>query len=303
MPKHKYEHHKFNRASLALIEQANQIIAKYEEQGFVLTIRQLYYRLVAANVIPNRERSYKNLISTMTLARLAGLVDWLAFEDRTRGVRVFPSWESDKEIVAGTVEQFRRDRWASQPYRPEVWVEKQALEGVVASICSEVGVPYFVCRGHNSISEMWQGAQRLRRYVQGRQKPVVFYLGDHDPTGMHIPQNLADRLDLFAALDKTVRRIALNMSQIRALNPPPQPAKETDSRYRKYHEKFGNDVYELDALEPEYMRDLILGEIGKIRDEDAWQREGAIEQEQRGRLAKLSGNYDKAQKYVSRLKK
>lgn len=303
MPKIAYRTgHKFNTASRKLIARSNEIIDDYTSQGLILTIRQLYYVLVTENVIANKERSYKNLIATMTLARLAGLVDWLAFEDRTRGLRDFPSWDTEDEIIRGAAQQFRRDKWKTQKHRPEVWVEKQALEGVISSICSDIEVPFFTCRGYNSSSEMWNGAQRLARHIRDGKTPIVYYLGDHDPSGIHMPKDIADRVHEFIMLDKVINRIALNMSQVRQMKLPPNPAKKTDSRYRAYASKFGDDSYELDAMNPKTLRDLIMGHVAKIRDEKAWKIEVDIEIEAKAHLAKIADNYGKVRKYVDRLK-
>ena len=62
----------FRPASLDLIGKIERIMQEYIADGFVLTVRQLYYQLVARDIIPNTEWSYKNTVSLVNNARLAG---------------------------------------------------------------------------------------------------------------------------------------------------------------------------------------------------------------------------------------
>ena len=120
---------KFRNATLAVIEQANAIIAEYEAQGFTLTLRQLYYQFVARDLIENRQSEYKRLGGIIKDARRAGLIDWAAIEDRTREVHTHSSWDSPACIIDAVARQYREDPWRDQHYRPEVWIEKDALLG------------------------------------------------------------------------------------------------------------------------------------------------------------------------------
>jgi hypothetical protein len=122
----------FRPDSQRIIEQAVEIIEDYTAQGFTLTLRQLYYQFVARDLIPNRQSEYKRLGSIINDARLAGLIDWDMIEDRTRNVRKVSAWESPQEIVSAIAEQYKEDLWAGQSQRVEVWIEKDALVGVVA---------------------------------------------------------------------------------------------------------------------------------------------------------------------------
>lgn len=125
MPKIKYVARNFSAASKDLIDKANIIIAEYEGQGFKLTLRQLYYQYVSRDFIPNTMKSYKNLGSVINDARLAGLIDWNAIEDRTRQVVTVNHWDNPSDIVSACASQFRIDKWEGQKFRPEVWIEKE----------------------------------------------------------------------------------------------------------------------------------------------------------------------------------
>ncbi len=269
MPKIKYVDQTFQAGTLALIKQCNAIIAEYTAQGFILTLRQLYYQLVSRDVIANRQKEYKRLGSIVNDARLAGLIDWTAIEDRTRELRKQPEWDNPAEIVEACADQFRVDLWDGQKYRPEVWIEKDALLGVIEGVCNELGVPHFSCRGYTSQSEMWGAGQRLRGYLKRKQIPIIFHFGDHDPSGRDMTRDIVDRLELFMG-GLEVKRLALNMDQVEQYDPPPNPAKTTDSRYQAYIAEFGAESWELDALEPAVIATLIREAVTALIEQDEW---------------------------------
>lgn len=255
---------------LAAVEQANAIVDEYRRQGYALTLRQLYYQHVARGLIENSDRSYKNLGGLISDGRMCGLIDWGAIEDRTRSLRGLQTFSGPAELIAKAKATFRMDLWADQPWRPEVWVEKEALADVVGRICDELRVDFFPCRGYVSQSEQWRAGRRLAAYVQRGQRPIVFHLGDHDPSGIDMTRDNADRLSTFAGVPIQVVRLALNMPQVEQYRPPPNPAKVTDSRFEGYRRLHGDESWELDALQPQVIRDLIAEAVGRLRDEERW---------------------------------
>jgi hypothetical protein len=272
MPRIKYVDIKIRMAGLSLIRKINGIIDEYEAAGYSLTLRQVYYQLVARDVIPNNERSYKNIGTLISDGRLTGLIDWYAIEDRTRYIRRLSHWNSPGDLVAGAASQYRIDLWDTQPRYVEVWIEKDALIGIVEQVAQRYDVPCFSCRGYTSQSEMWSAAQRLSFASQDGSRPcTIIHLGDHDPSGLDMTRDIRERLVLFGAadLELTVNRIALNMDQVEAYNPPPNPAKLTDTRAEKYIAEYGDTSWELDALEPKQLDDLISATIEKYIDQEA----------------------------------
>jgi len=267
-----------------LIENANAIIAEYTEQGYELTLRQLYYQFVARDLIPNTMKSYKNLGSVINDGRLAGMIDWLAIVDRTRNLVSNSHWTSPAEIVETCAKQFQIDKWEGQRYRPEVWIEKDALIGVIENVCQRNDVAYFSCRGYTSQSELWAAGQRLLKYYKAGQIPVVIHLGDHDPSGIDMSRDILDRLVMFTEKTVYVERIALNMDQVRQYGPPPNPAKITDSRAKQYIKKFGHESWELDALEPKVLDKLISDKIKEYRNTKQW---GVKRKEEEAHCARL----------------
>ncbi len=299
MPLICYEERRFTKSSWAIIDAANSIIAEYDAQGFSLTLRQLYYQFVARGWLPNKQSEYKRLGDIMNKARLAGEVDWNALEDRTRNVRANPHWDSPAEVVAAAAAQFRFDLWEDQEYRPEVWIEKDALVGVIEGVCTDYDVPYFACRGYNSQSEQWRAGRRFDQYYRDGQQPLVIHLGDHDPSGIDMTRDNEDRLHVFAEGGVIVERIALNIDQVRKYNPPPNPAKETDSRSPAYVKKFGGQSWELDALDPPVIAQLIRDELESVIDDDKWRARKAAQAEARGTLETLSGRWDEVATFLN----
>lgn len=262
---------RFRDKTLAVIQAANDIISAYQAQGFVLTVRQLYYQFVARDLIPNRVSEYKKLAATIDNARKAGLIDWDAIEDRTRFLRSVSTWDSPGDIIRSAYASYREDWWIDQPAYVEVWIEKDALIGVIEDVCEEYRVPYFACRGYASQSELYTAGKRMYQAARRNKRAVVLHLGDHDPSGIDMTRDLEDRLNMFAyGSGPEVRRLALNMEQIEEYEPPPNPAKDTDSRFYEYQQQFGDSSWELDALEPQVIADLIRSELGDILDFERW---------------------------------
>lgn len=296
----KYQDFKFRESSRALIGQANSIIAEYQAQGFDLTLRQLYYQFVARDIIPNSLASYKNLGSVINDGRLAGLIDWLAIVDRTRELRTLSHWDHPSSIVDACAAQFNVDRWEGQPFRPEVWIEKDALVGVFERTCQELDVPLFSCRGYTSQSEMWVASQRLLRYRKARQTPVIFHFGDHDPSGKDMSRDITDRLELFTSKSLRFERLALNMDQVQQYQPPPNPAKITDSRASAYIAEFGNESWELDALEPTVLDELVRTAIASVIDENLMNEANARQDEYRETLKLVADRFDEVTNFLNR---
>lgn len=287
MPKIAYVSKRFSAKSWVIIEKANEIIAEYAAQGFSLTLRQLYYQFVARDIIPNTMQSYHNLGNVINDARLAGEIDWRAIVDRTRNLQIRSRWESPAEIVAVCADQFHVDMWERQQYHVEVWVEKEALVDVVGHACHPMDVPYFACRGYVSQSEMWEAAQRYLKKEKLGKDLILIHLGDHDPSGIDMTRDINERFEMFMG-GVSVERIALNMDQVRQYNPPPNPAKTTDSRFIDYKRKFGEESWELDAIDPKAMSELIEKKIWEYVDLSIWDEDEEREKEGRARLRKVA---------------
>lgn len=297
----KYENIALRTKAIETIAQANIIIDEYAAQGFSLTLRQLYYQFVARGLLPNTDRSYQNLSTVISNGRRAGLIDWDAIVDRTRFLRGWgETFENPGEAIASAQKDFKVDLWSEQPHYIECWFEKDALLGVFERAGALRRLPLMSCRGYGSDSTWWEAAQRLQgRGADTEQtRPcVILHFGDHDPSGLDMTRDIEARLNLFGAFPE-IKRLALNMNQVRQYNPPPNPAKETDSRFAAYRAEFGDESWELDALSPDVLVRMVEREVAKYIDQAQWERDLAQEQEYKAQLAKASRHWPKLEKVL-----
>lgn len=295
MPRIAYIDRKFSPASMEIIRVANEIVTDYQAQGLSLTLRQLYYRFIARAAFPNTEQSYKRLGSILNDARLAGLLDWNSLEDRTRNLVSRTHWGTPGTIIDGAARSYGIDLWEGQEYRVQVWVEKDALSAIVGTVAERWDTAYFACRGYVSQSEMWDAAQRFIHASEAGQLPVIIHLGDHDPSGIDMTRDIRDRLALFTsrsyADEVEVKRIALNMDQVEEHDPPPNPAKTTDARFTSYSERFGDESWELDALEPRVLSTLIEEALLDYLDVEMFEARQALQERQRVHLSLAASHW------------
>lgn len=269
MPRIQYKEQRITHATEQIIRQANAIINEYTRDGYVLTLRQLYYQFVARGLVANKMQSYRKIGKAVDTGRLLGLIDWEAIVDRTRNLCSIYHSDSARHAVEQVSKTFQIDMWRDQKHRVEIWIEKEALTGILERVCDRNDVPYFAVRGYNSQSEQWRAAQRLEHHIHNGYKPVVIHLGDHDPSGLDASRDIDDRFTLFMG-GTAFERIALNMNQIEELQPPENPAKLTDPRGSEYVAMFGESSWELDALPPDYLDRLVQNTIDRFKDPDTW---------------------------------
>jgi len=302
MPKHQYRDSlHMNKNNEALLSDINDIIDEYAQNGYVLTLRQLYYQLVSRAVIPNEQKEYAKLSTLLVKGRMAGIVDWEAIEDRLR-VPDLPYWVHDiPDAIQDTINSYRLDRQKDQNNYTELWVEKDALSGVLKRITHHFHVRLMVNRGYSSCTAMHDAYKRLAMAKVNEKKSFILYLGDHDPSGLDMVRDISDRLEEFGlnycpyiwyeddpanmdAMDFTIQHIALTQGQIKQYNPPPNPTKVKDPRAKDYLGKFGQTCWEVDALPPNVLNKLVTAEIEKLMDMRLFNAQ--IEQEKKD-VAKL----------------
>lgn len=294
-----YRNFNFRADTTALIVYMNGLIETYQRQGFTLSVRQLYYQLVARDKIENTDRSYKRVASIINDGRLAGLIDWDAIEDRNRDIEIRSRWDSGASIIDACASSYHMDMWDNQFTRPYVIVEKAALVGVLGTVCRRFDVPLLAARGYPSVSIVREMVEEhIGPALASGQQVEVIHLGDHDPSGIDMTRDLQDRFQMFIEPDDfdrfTLSRIALEMSQIEEKRPPPNPAKTTDSRFQGYRKKFGDESWELDALEPSYMSDLVENHIEQFIDKSNWADRATEIDDTKNRLAKTAREWRKA---------
>lgn len=301
---------KFGSAASEMLGDICAILDSYAAQGYDLSLRQLYYQLVSRNLVANTERSYKNIGVLVSDARMAGIIDWDMINDRGRVCVKNPHWEGPKDFLDSVAPQFRLDLWEGQPNYVEVMVEKQALEGVLVPVCRKYDVPFTANKGYSSSSALYEASKRFLKKAQSRPGYDgglhVIYLGDHDPSGIDMSRDVEDRLDVFVKTSQNrcgeigpreipaveVHRVALNMDQIKRMNPPENPAKLTDSRSGSYIRRFGNSSWELDAIEPSKLARLVSTSIEGLLDMDLFRERWKKQDEVRNLLIKFGGGYE-----------
>lgn len=289
---------KFRDPTRRVIMLANGIIDEYMADGYDLTLRQLYYQFVARDLIPNSQSEYNKLGSILSDARLAGLVDWDAIKDRTRAMD--ENWHclSPQSLMAGVARDYAIDLRSDQDCYIEVWVEKEALVGIIEKACQEVDVPWFACRGYVSLTAMYEASKRFVAAEEDAKETIIFQLGDHDPSGIDMTRDIQDRLNMFGSTVR-VNRIALNMDQVDEYNPPSNPAKLTDSRCGGYMDRFGDESWELDALDPHILTELIKTSVAGFTDPDKIETKEYEQEEQREILQKITIHWDKVKKLLA----
>lgn len=293
---------RFGEESRRLIDVVNRILGEYARQGYDLSLRQLYYQMVARDLLPqkwadkktgsvNNLHSYKNLGSLVNDARLAGFVDWDMIVDRNRVTLKNPHWDNPGQIVEAAAQQFRIDKWARQPVHVEIMVEKDALSGVLAPVCRGLDVRFTANKGYPSSSILYEMSKRYLDALDQGKDVFVLHLGDHDPSGIDMTRDLQVRLGLFCDSPIDVRRLALNMDQVEQYNPPENPAKTTDTRAAGYIRLYGTSSWELDALEPNVLAALVRSFVLSVRDDDLWSEAEAEENEMRSKLQEFADTW------------
>jgi hypothetical protein len=272
------------KANIERLNTINAIIDQYLADGYIMTLRQLYYQLVSREVIPNNVKEYSKLSILLKKGRMAGIVDWAAIEDRGRQPRLPYHVDSVADALNDTYEQYRLDRQAGQPYYIEIWVEKDALSNVMSRVTNEYHVRLMVNKGYSSCSAMHDAYLRFYRHLKySKQKGKILYFGDHDPSGKDMVRDIRDRLCEFG-LDESVIEVlnpALTMDQVRTYELPENPAKITDPRAAWYIQEYGQHSWELDALEPPILIDIVTQSLMEYMDQDIYQERLGLEDEQK----------------------
>jgi len=275
--------------------QVNEILDEYKHQGYVLTLRQLYYQLVSRDIIPNNQKEYAKLSDLLTRGRMCGEVDWNGIEDRVRVPKLPYCADDLADALSDIHAQYRNDRQKNMPYYCEIWCEKDALSSVLYRVTERYHIPLIVNRGYSSCSAMYEAYNRLR--VQDR-PCIILYFGDHDPSGLDMVRDITERLEEFGMRSETdvnnffrdgqyefhVRHVGLTTAQVEQYEPPPNPAKITDPRAKGYIARYGNISWELDALPPAVLSKLLVEHIEEFIDKDILNDNLAREKQDRDKL-------------------
>jgi hypothetical protein len=270
----------------------NQVVG--ETPGIQWTVRQMYYRMVTMKVIPNKPSAYKGFDAQLVRLREDGEIDDDLFVDSARTVTGGDEENMDlDEFFKERLEDMQTDSvlfskalWKDQPYNIMVVLEKDALARLVEEVTAKYRIPLAVGRGYSSRTQILRmvdkyddGSDDLEN---GEEKTnLILYLGDHDPTGLDIERSLEDRFNQEYSGDFTIERIALTFEQAKTMGFVPDPTKPKDARASGYVQKYGNQAWELDAIEPRLFQKMIRERIVSYIDTPKWN--AAIEEQKRCR--------------------
>jgi hypothetical protein len=251
-----------------------------------MTARQVFYQVVSQGVIDKTEQEYKQtVVRLLSNMRLDGEIPFGWIADNTRWMRKPRSYSSIEEALRSTAATYRRSLWRNQDAYVEIWLEKDALAGVVYEVTEPWDVPLMVVRGFSSLSFLYEAAQA----IQAQDKPAfLYYLGDWDPSGVHIDKNIEKRLRQFAPdADITFERVAVTREQIETMQLPTRPTKKSDSRSKGFK---GNSV-EVDAIPAQTLRDLVTKYIVQHIDKHALRVMTVAEENEREILSGIAGRF------------
>lgn len=244
-----------------------------EKHGLV-TVRQVYYGLVSAQVLESATRNYRQVVRVLVRARLAGIIPFDRIVDDTREAEKTPSWDNIEAILEAAIEQYRSDWWEDQPYYVEVWLEKRSLRRIFLPITDSYDVYLYIGGGYESWTMVWTGNKRFKKRLKNRfeehirrgQIPIILYFGDLNPSGKDMPRDIRQRFKTLG-LDVRLIEVALTPEDIEEYNLPRNPTKPKDTRNKWYKQKYGiNYAVELDALPPEVLREKIHQAIRSYTD-------------------------------------
>ncbi len=274
--------------SMALIQAAIRILQEIQP----CSIRAVCYRLFTEKLIPDMGKKSTGAVGTqLVYARETGLIPWAWIVDETRAAETVKSWSDPESIIRAAVQQYRKDYWADQPRRVEVWSEKGTIRGTVAPILKKYGVTFQVLHGYGSATAIHGIAQK----TLASDKPMtVFYIGDHDPSGRHMSEvDLPARLARYGGTADIIR-LALDDCDVTAdskLPWFPVGDKINDTRYQWFTERFGQRCWEVDALPPPVLRARLDSAIANELDMDAWQHAVKIEKAETDSMKNIMGYF------------
>ncbi|QGY04793.1 hypothetical protein MMSR116_24965 [Methylobacterium mesophilicum SR1.6/6] len=245
------------RRSKAAVTDLKQVIYDIVAADHPMTVRQIYYQLVQRSVIEKTEAEYQQtVVRLLTSMRIDGELPFHWIVDHTRRRQVTRTYSSIAEAADDTATFYRRSALRDSPAYIEIWVEKDALSGIMWDPTSTYDVPLLSSKGMPSLTFLHSTAEQIRREWQVRRRPSYIYqFGDHDPTGALIPRTIESRLREFCpGIDFTVERVALTERQIKEHRLPTRPTKRDGNRHAK---DFEGESVELDALPPRVLKGMV----------------------------------------------
>jgi hypothetical protein len=243
------------RSTKAEVEQRRDALYNIVSAMQPMTVRQVFYQATVRGIVEKAETGYAKVQTDLTLMRRAGELPYRWLADNTRWQRKPNTFDTVEEALKETARLYRKNLWADSDSYVEVWLEKDALSGVIYPITSMYDVPLMVARGYASLSFLHLAAD----YINGLSVPAhIYHLGDFDPSGVNAGEKIEETLgEMAPEAEIYFERLAVTEEQISAWNLPTRPTKATDTRAKN----FGSISVELDAIEPNTLRDIVSDAI------------------------------------------
>jgi hypothetical protein len=268
------------QASLDLIE----AMAEIAEKAQPITGRGVGYKLFAARLIPSMaDPEMKRVYRLLKEARERGMIDWDWIVDEARDLEKVSAWDNPERFLETVRRSYRRNFWAQQPVRVECWSEKGTVRGVLAPVLDSYGVGFRVLHGFSGATTVHDVSEDF----EGRPL-IILYVGDYDPSGMYMSEeDLPKRFEKYGGNHILLRRIALRPRHLAGLSSFPVSDKKDDTRYQWFVDNYGKRCFELDALDPNELREIVRQEIESEIEPEAWNRCVTVQEAEQQSISEL----------------
>ena len=274
-----------SKDDLATLLNAIQTILNAEQSQ--ITIRHLFYRLVGLQVIEKTEADYHQLCSHLSKWRRSGDIQWSAFSDSTRRRILRTTFDDIPQALRTIINCYRRNLWETQPNYIEVWVEKEAMVSILEDTVDKMGVPLVVARGFSSLTGLYDGAETIKAAIDMGKEPIIYHLGDWDPSGVAAGQSIVNSMRDDFNVDLTFQRLAVTSEQIDRLQLPTRPVKTTDRRAKNWE----GGCVEIDTMPPAELLSVVEQAITRHIDVKAWNSLKEIETQETETLTQLCQSF------------
>jgi hypothetical protein len=257
---------KMQKKTLELIKNIKAILEEYNKEGIKITVRGLFYQLVARDIIPNNIKSYSKLSRDLSKARYNKLIGWDSIIDNSNFLHICNFFDNIENLLETAVNSYKLNRWEEQDYYLEVWVEKDALRNIVQPITQKYQINLFIPGGRVSTTMIYEATKRFREH--DNKKRILLYLGDYDPCGLDmILRDIPKRINYFGNGIEIIQ-IALTKKQIEENNLPTDQITKTKDNNKDWYEELSgtSKCWELDALKPTIIRKIVEDNILKYLD-------------------------------------
>lgn len=253
-----------------------------------MTVRQVFYRMAVQGVVPKQERRGYNTVQRLLVEmRREGRIPYSWIVDSSRTIRRPTTFDSMEDALRNTARAYRRSLWTDLPVYIQIWLEKEALTGVLWDVTDRWDVPLWVSRGYTSLSYLHSGAERIQAAIEAGRRVYVYNFGDHDPSGVNAWEKLQETIRAFIDDPQAVEfeRVAVTPEQIDAWDLPSRPTKKSDTRSKAWS---AGESVEMDAIPPARLKELVRGCVERHIPRRELDYIRAIEEEERQTLRHIA---------------